>query len=133
MHGQAEAPSMAKAPSLITEAHMRRAVHFQRTATNIAISVDRLSCLQQVCGLDPDQELPMHISDVVMECAHQCARLSRECRDKEIGLALFEISARLFSAAMREAELSVGDAQAASKPALHVGPQSHLTAVTCRK
>ena len=75
----------------------------------------------------------MHISDVVLECAHQCARLSRECRDKEIGFALFEISARLFSAATRDAELLVDDAQVTSKLALHAGPQSHSTAVKCRK
>ena len=47
----------------------------------------------------------MHISDVAMECAHECARLSRECRDKDIGFALFQISARLFSAATHDAEL----------------------------
>jgi hypothetical protein len=62
----------------------------------------------------------MHISDVVVECAHQCARLSRECRDKEIGFALFEISARLFSAAAHDAELVLDGTQDASPPALHV-------------
>ena len=58
----------------------------------------------------------MHISDVAMECAHECARLSRECRDQEIGFALFEISARLYSAATHDAELLVADAQATPKP-----------------
>ena len=75
----------------------------------------------------------MHISDVVLECAHQCAHLSRECSDKKIGFALFEISARLFSAATRDAELLVGDAHVTSKRALHADPQSHLTAVICQK
>jgi hypothetical protein len=59
----------------------------------------------------------MHVSDVLIECAQECARLSRECRDKKIGLALFEISARLYSAAVHEAELIVEDTQAASRPA----------------
>lgn len=63
----------------------------------------------------------MHISDVVLECARECARLSRECRDKEVGFTLFEISARLFAAATHDAELLVDDTQATSKPALHAG------------
>jgi hypothetical protein len=59
----------------------------------------------------------MHVSDVLVECAQECARLSRECRDKKIGFALFEISARLYSAAVHDAELIVEDTQAASRPA----------------
>ena len=75
----------------------------------------------------------MHISDVAMECAHECARLSRECRDKEIGFALFQISARLFSAAARDAELLVADAKMTTKSTLLASPQPHPTAVKCRK
>ena len=75
----------------------------------------------------------MHISDVAVECAHECAHLSRECRDREIGFALFQISARLFSAATRDAELLVDDAQVTSRSALLAGPQSHPDAAKCRK
>jgi len=59
----------------------------------------------------------MHVSDVLVECAQECARLSRECRDKKVGLALFEVSARLYSAAVHDAELIVDETQAASRPA----------------
>ena len=63
----------------------------------------------------------MHVSDVLVECAQECARLSRECRDKQIGLALFEVSARLYSAAVHDAELIVDDTEAASRPAACAG------------
>jgi hypothetical protein len=63
----------------------------------------------------------MHVSDVLVECAQECARLSRECRDKKIGLALFEVSARLYSAAVHDAELIVDDTKAASRPASRAG------------
>ena len=59
----------------------------------------------------------MHVSDVLVECAQECARLSRECRDKKIGLALFEVSARLYSAAVHDAELIVDETRATSRPA----------------
>ena len=63
----------------------------------------------------------MHVSDVLVECAQECARLSRECRDKKIGLALFEVSARLYSAAVHDAELIVDDTQSTSRPAPRAG------------
>jgi hypothetical protein len=63
----------------------------------------------------------MHVSDVLVECAQECARLSRECRDKKIGLALFEVSARLYSAAVDDAELIVDDTQFTSRPAPRAG------------
>jgi len=63
----------------------------------------------------------MHVSDVLVECAQECARLSRECRDKKIGLALFEVSARLYSAAVDDAELIVDDTQSASRSAPRAG------------
>ena len=47
----------------------------------------------------------MHISDVAFECAQQCARLSRECTDRDIAVALFKISERLLAAATRDTEL----------------------------
>lgn len=63
----------------------------------------------------------MHVSDVLVECAQECARLARECRNKKIGLALFEVSARLHSAAVHDAELIVDDTQTASPPASCAG------------
>jgi hypothetical protein len=63
----------------------------------------------------------MHVSDVLLECSKECARLSRECRNKQVADALFEISARLLSAATHDAELAVDDAQATSQPDLYVG------------
>jgi hypothetical protein len=63
----------------------------------------------------------MHVSDILVECAQECARLSRECRDKKIGMALFEVSARLYSAAVHDAELIVDETQAASPPASCAG------------
>jgi hypothetical protein len=63
----------------------------------------------------------MHVSDVLVECAQECARLSRECRDKKIGLALFEVSARLYSAAVHDAELIVDETHAASRPTPRAG------------
>ena len=50
----------------------------------------------------------MPITDAVFECAQECARLSHECNDREIAAALFEISARLFSAATKQAEAEGG-------------------------
>ena len=66
----------------------------------------------------------MHLSGLLVECATECARLSRQCEDKKIGFALFEISARLFAAAAQEAELVMDDAQAALQPALHRVPSA---------
>jgi hypothetical protein len=63
----------------------------------------------------------MHVSDVLLECARECARLSRECPDKQMSSTLFEISARLFSAATQDSELVVDDPEAASRPALRPG------------
>ena len=57
----------------------------------------------------------MHISDVAFECAQQCARLSLECNDRDMAQALFEISARLFAAATRDAELVDGGSGATAR------------------
>ena len=54
----------------------------------------------------------MHVSDILLECSKEWARLSRECRDKQIAGALFKISARLLCAATHDAELVIDDAQA---------------------
>jgi hypothetical protein len=86
----------------------------------IAISHQSTACLTQACGLNLYPDFSMHVSDVILECAGECARLSRQCSDKQIGFALFEISARLFSAATHDAELVMDDAPAASQSALHV-------------
>jgi hypothetical protein len=79
-----------------------------------------LHALQEACGLNPYRDLPMHVSDILLECARECARLSSQSRDKRVGLALFEVSARLFSAALGDAELATDDSLAAPRPALHV-------------
>jgi hypothetical protein len=63
----------------------------------------------------------MPISDILLECSKECARLSRECRDEKIAKTLFEISARLHSAATHDAELVVDDAKAASQSDLYFG------------
>jgi hypothetical protein len=66
----------------------------------------------------------MHVSDVLLECAKECARLSRECRDEQIAAALFEISARLLATATYDAELVMDEAEAAPQRAAQNGPQS---------
>jgi len=53
----------------------------------------------------------MHISDVAIECAQQCARLARECSDKDLGIALYKISLRLLAAATHDTQLE-GNEQA---------------------
>ena len=60
----------------------------------------------------------MHVSDILLECSRECASLSRECREEKIAVTLLEISARLLSAATRDAELIIDDA--------HATPQSNL-------
>ena len=52
----------------------------------------------------------MHMSDVILDCAQQCARLSRECGDRETGIALYKISVRLMSVLTQDAELQWSDA-----------------------
>jgi hypothetical protein len=63
----------------------------------------------------------MHVSDILLECSKQCARLSRDCRDEKLALTLFEISARLLAAATHDAELVIEDAHAAPQSNLHFG------------
>jgi FixJ family two-component response regulator len=72
-------------------------------------------------GFDYESELTMHASDVFLECSREIARLSHECGDEQISAALFEISARLLSAATRNAGLVTEDGQAASQRALRTG------------
>jgi len=63
----------------------------------------------------------MHVSDILLECSGECARLARECRDEEISAPLLEISARLLLAAALNAELIIDDAQATPQSDLHFG------------
>ena len=63
----------------------------------------------------------MHVSDILLECSKECARLSRECRDERVAIKLFEISARLLSVVAHDAELVIDDANAASQSDLHFG------------
>lgn len=63
----------------------------------------------------------MPVSDILLECSRECARLSRECGDEKVAAALFEISARLLSAATHDAELIVEDAHATSQSDPHFG------------
>ncbi len=64
----------------------------------------------------------MSVSDILLECSKECARLSRDCQDEKIALTLFEISARLLAAAARDAELVTEEnACATPQPDLHFG------------
>jgi len=63
----------------------------------------------------------MPVSDILLECSRECARLSRDCQDEKVARALFEISARLLSAATHDAELVLDDAQATPQSDLHFG------------
>ena len=71
----------------------------------------------------------MHISDVALECAQECARLSRECGDRKIGIALYKISVRLASAVTQDSELQWNDAQDTSQSATQADTQSHASDV----
>jgi hypothetical protein len=66
-------------------------------------------------------EIAMHVSDILLECSKECARLSRDCRDEKVAVTLFEISARLLSAATHDAELIIEDAHATPQSDPHFG------------
>jgi len=66
-------------------------------------------------------EIAMPVSDILLECSKECARLSRECHDEKIAVTLFELSARLRAAASDDAELIIEDTRAAPQPGLHFG------------
>jgi hypothetical protein len=83
---------------------------------------NRVTCTPLACGLDPYREPAMHMSDVILDCAQQCARLSRECGDRETGIALYKISVRLMSVLEKDAELQWSEAQEASQPANQAEP-----------
>jgi hypothetical protein len=53
----------------------------------------------------------MSVSKIVLDCSVECARLARQCSDEKTAAALFAMSARLLSAATRDAELIVDDAE----------------------
>jgi hypothetical protein len=53
----------------------------------------------------------MSVSKVVLDCSVECARLARQCSDEKTAVALFAMSARLLSAANRDAELMLDEAE----------------------
>jgi hypothetical protein len=53
----------------------------------------------------------MSVSKVVLDCSVECARLARQCSDEKTAVALFAMSARLLSAANRDAELMMDEAE----------------------
>jgi hypothetical protein len=55
--------------------------------------------------------LPMSVSKIALDCSVECARLARQCSDEKTAVALFAMSARLLSAATRDAELIVDEAE----------------------
>jgi hypothetical protein len=61
----------------------------------------------------------MSVSKIVLDCSVECARLARRCSDEKTAVALFAMSARLLSAANRDAELMMDDAEPdADQPSL---------------
>jgi len=54
----------------------------------------------------------MHVSDILLECARECARLSRECHDEKAAASLFALSRRLLAAVSRDAELIIEENRA---------------------
>jgi len=65
--------------------------------------------------------IAMHVSDILLECSKECARLSRECHDEKLAVTLLELSARLLATANHDAELIVEDAHATPQSRLHFG------------
>jgi hypothetical protein len=53
----------------------------------------------------------MSVSKTVLDCSVECARLARQCSDEKTAVALFAMSARLLSAANRDAELMMDEAE----------------------
>jgi hypothetical protein len=53
----------------------------------------------------------MSVSKVVLDCSVECARLARQCSDEKTAVALFAMSAHLLSAANRDAELMLDEAE----------------------
>jgi hypothetical protein len=53
----------------------------------------------------------MSVSKVVLDCSVECARLARQCSDEKTAAALFAMSARLLSAANRDAELMMDEVE----------------------
>ena len=74
----------------------------------------------------------MPVSDVLLQCSVECARLARQCLDEKTAAALFAMSARLLAAATRDAELVVDEPQAAPEPASDVDRPSRPLAVARR-
>ncbi len=53
----------------------------------------------------------MTVSKIALDCSVECARLARLCTDEKTAVALFAMSARLLSAANRDAELIVDEVE----------------------
>jgi hypothetical protein len=53
----------------------------------------------------------MSVSKIILDCSVECARLARQCSDEKTAVALFAMSARLLSAANRDAELLMDEAE----------------------
>jgi hypothetical protein len=90
-----------------------------------------LHALGKACGIH--QELPMPVSDILLQCSVECARLARQCRDEKTAVALFEVSARLLAAATYDAELVTDDPQPASESVPHAGAPLRSIAAAGRK
>jgi hypothetical protein len=61
----------------------------------------------------------MSVSKIVLDCSIECARLARLCSDEKTAVALFAMSARLLSAANRDAELLMDEVEPdAGQPSL---------------
>jgi hypothetical protein len=95
---------------------------FPRTAS---FQSNRTAGLSRPWGRHRRLKAAMPVSDVLLECAKECARLSRECSDERIAAALFAISARLLSTATYDAELVMDNAEAMPSPGLR-SPESEL-------
>jgi hypothetical protein len=75
----------------------------------------------------------MPVSDVLLQCSVECARLARQCRDEKTAVALFEVSARLLAAATYDAELVSDEPQHVSESASHAVASLRPIAVAGRK
>jgi len=69
----------------------------------------------------------MPVSDVLLQCSVESARLARQCRDEKTAVALFAMSARLLATATRDAELVTDEPQHVPERALYAG--AHLRSI----
>lgn len=93
---------------LIKAVHVRP-VHFSMNRRFRLFEFIVLHALEKACGVIGI--LLMTVSKVVLDCSVECARLARQCSDEKTAVALFAMSARLLSAANRDAELIMDEAE----------------------